>query len=65
MILKAEKKFEEDMMTPHAKRQREGRDRHPRPQIEGGVEARARVRREGTKKFGSGDQLQEQPRCPV
>ena len=57
--------LEEDMMTPHAKRQREGRDRHPRPQIGGGVEARARGRRGGTRKFGSGDQLQEQPRCPV
>ena len=66
MILKAgKKKLEEDMMTPHAKRQREGKDKHLRPQIGGGDEARARGRRGGTKKFGSGDQLQEPPRCPV
>ena len=65
MISKAEKKLEEDMMTPHAKRQREGRYRHPRPQIGGGVEARARGTQGGTRKFGSGGQLREQPRCPV
>ena len=62
MILKA---GNEDMMAPRARRQREGRYRHPRRQIGGGAEARARERQEGTKKFGSGDQLQEQPRCPV
>ena len=74
MILKARKKLDEDMilkagnedmMAPRARRQREGRYRHPRRQIGGGAEARARERQEGTKKFGSGDQLQEQPRCPV
>ena len=65
MTLKAGKKLEKDMMAPRAKRQREGRGRNPRPQIGGGDEARARGRQEGTKKFGSGDQLQEQPRCPV
>ena len=57
--------LKKDMMAPRAMRQREGRGRHPRPQIGGGVEARARGRRGGTRKFGSGDQLREQPRCPV
>ena len=57
--------LEEDMMTPRVRRQREGRYRRPRRQIGGGVEARARGRRGGTRKFGSGDQLREQPRCPV
>ena len=65
MTLKAGKKLEKDMMAPRAMRQREGRYRRPRRQIGGGVEARARVRRGGTRKFGSGGQLQEQPRCPV
>ena len=65
MTLKAGKKLEKDMMAPRAMRQREDRGKHPRPQIGGGVEARARVRQEGTRKFGSGDQLRELPRCPV